>query len=1227
MVRIIDWAASHARMILASIILSLAVGVTSYFTLPKEGAPDIEFPGFFISVPYGGISAEDSEKLLVRPLEDKLSNLDGLEYIQSTAAEGYAGIFLQFEFGLDNAKTLADIRDKVSQAETEFPQGASESIISEFSFSDFPIVIVILSGNLPERTMQTIAEALKNEVEALPAVLEVGLTGQRSEMIEVIINPLQLEAYNVSASELIAIVTRNNQLIAAGEFSTDKGAFSVKIPSSFKSAQDIYLLPIKVNGDRIVTLGDLAEINMTFEDRAGIARHNGKSTVALQVIKRKGFNIIDSVDEVRQKVDDLQSQWPKELKNSLQVDYVQDVSSGVQSMVTQLESSVLTAVSLVMVVVLATLGIRSALLVGFAIPSSFLLCFTLLAILGIPISNMVMFGLILAVGMLVDSAIVVVELADRKISEGSRPMVAYVDAAKRMFWPIISSTATTLCAFLPMLFWPGIPGQFMGVLPVTLIFVLSASLLVALIFLPVVGGIVGRIGMRLRLISNFLMNFPWIFRLSLTLVLGIALFAAALVFLNPAFLFGDLLPIDTFASSVPGAILFVIVSLGLSVTTSSLRGYTVNKPSTRKHRRNLIVYLIKFIVGNPIMPVVAIATTALFVAGVFQLYSQNNLGVTFFVETEPERAMINVLARGNMSLDEKDKLVREIENDIIGIEGISSVFTTTGEGGINNQASGGPADTIGKLQLEFDLWEDRQKLDNFATDTRKIIEQIENKLNSTPGIKIDIQTEASGPEQGKPLSLRLSGNNWAELLEATSMVRKKFSETKALVFIDDTLPLPGIDWQIDIDVEKAGRFGTDVATVGAMIQLVTRGILLDTMRLPTSDQEVDIRVRFPEQYRVLSTLTNLRLRTPSGLVPLSNFVTIRPVKQLSEISRYNQERFINVNANIKPGLRNEDGRPITPTDRIEHLTDWLQNEAELPISVSWKWTGDQEEQAESQTFLMYAFIGALGLMFAVLLAQFNSFYNSVLVLFAVILSTTGVLIGMLVMQQPFSIIMTGTGIVSLAGIVVNNNIVLIDTYMEYAAYMPKIEAIIRTVEVRLRPVLLTSITTIAGLTPMMFGWSINIVDGGYTLDTPTSLWWKQLATAVVFGLGTATILTLIITPSFLAIRVWVNQGSYRFGRLVGATLMGRNSRLALDSKLYKTVANLRDVNVSWDQLQNVLLPVYPARQEYALQNNPTYNLPSKTENDIFEINPSIYTQTDNQQGIDDDTNYKDAGDQ
>ncbi|AXI47266.1 acriflavine resistance protein B [Sulfitobacter sp. SK012] len=1258
---IVDWAAGRARMVLAFILLSLVVGAYAYTTLPKEGEPDIEIPALFVSVPFPGISAADSETLLVKPMETELSDLDGLKKMSSTAAENYAGVALEFEFGWNKTKILADVRDAMGTAEAKFPEGAETYSINEINFSEFPIIIVNLTGPVPERTMARYARALQDDLEGLDAVLEAGIAGNRDEMLEVLIDPLKLEAYDVTAGELIDTVQNNNQLIAAGEIDSDNGSFAVKIPSSFDEPRDVYNLPVKTNGDRVVTLGDLAVINLTFEDRLGTARFNGDNTVALQVVKRKGFNLIDTSALVKRVVAEKSADWPEGLRAAVKVGTSNDQSRQVDSMVQQLLGSVFTAVALVMLVALAALGIRAALLVGFAIPTSFLLCFAFLALMGISISNIVMFGLILSVGMLVDGAIVVVEYADARQQQGVGPMQAYTDAAKRMFWPIISSTATTLCAFLPMLFWPGVPGEFMGMLPVTLIFVLSASLVVALIYLPVMGGVTGRLERWMADNMERIAALRW--------YLHLLLFPAAFAMVFPAMalmsppsatepgkLFGwmgaQFAQMDGFAlltSVIPTfAKVFGFVLIGAAALTLALGGFMLfllavfslltragrfgrwlaSKLFRREpdrinagYRRSFFGHVIAAITGNPVMPLAMVGFVFVFVGTVFIWFGNNSKGVEFFVESEPEQAIVYVLARGNLSLNEKDDLLQQAEAIVMEHPGVATAFAFAGEGGLDSNTGGAeaPKDLIGQIQLETIPWEDRALRPDLDGDL--VISELTEQLQDIPGIKIEILAQARGPASGKPVHLRLEGASFDDLVTSAALARAHFEDVPGLTLIEDTRPLPGIDWQIDVDVEKAGQYGADVAIVGAMVQLVTRGLLLDTMRVDSSDEEIDIRVRLPAQDRVLSTLDTLKVRTREGLVPLSNFISRTPVPKLAEISRVNQQRYLDVKADVAPGmmklvrverqdgadveitlatlrpagsdgdLRDVDGEPfkitdrtpaapdidliegfesgefrmspINPNERIAEITKWLETRP-LPDDISYEWTGDQEDQAESAAFLSSAFTAALGLMFIILLAQFNSFYNAALVLLAVVLSTTGVLIGMIVMDQTFSIIMTGTGIVALAGIVVNNNIILIDTYQEFSQYMPRIEAIIRTAQARIRPVLLTTITTMAGLAPMMFGLSINFADGGYTVDSPTALWWKQLATAVVFGLGIATVLTLMVTPSMLAIRVWATTYIRWIARLLAKMSMGRASRAARDWALQRDAKRMGTEEIIWD---------------------------------------------------------------
>lgn len=1208
MTGLIDWAASHARMVIAFIAVTLLAGAFAYTGLPKEGEPDIEIPALFISVPFPGISANDSETLLIEPMEREMSGLDGLKTMSATASEGFAGLVLEFEFGWDKNSTIADVRDRMSRAEGKFPSGFQSYSIDEINFSQFPIIIIAVSGDVPERTLLRAAQNLQSRIEGIDAVLEASIAGSRDEMLEVLIDPLRLEAYNVTAGELINVITRNNQLVAAGDVETNAGAFAVTVPATFTNPQDVYNLPIKVNGDSVVTLGDLADIRLTFEDRQGTARFNGDTTLAIQVVKRKGFNLIDTAATVRAAVEAERASWPPELQASVRTTPALDNSFQVEGMVAQLEGSVLTAVALVMIVVLGALGTRSAMLVGFAVPTSFLLCFILLGVMDVAVSNIVMFGLILSVGMLVDGAVVVTEYADKRLAEGDGPMQAYTSAAKRMFWPVVASTATTLCAFLPMLFWPGVAGEFMGMLPVTLIFVLSASLIVALIFLPVMGGVTGRIARIFARASETLRRLPIVIRVLLVFAALATLFVGAMQTLNPTYLFPGATPASGIFAFAPGFLIMMFAAMAASITLGAVAVRRAPSAIRAGHRRSPIGWVMKLIVGNPVMPIVTVVAVGAFVISVFGYFGENNRGVEFFVQTEPEQGLVFVRARGNLSLMEKDALVRQAELVALEQTGIEAVFAFAGRGGLNQNTAGAssPLDTIGQIQFELTNWQ--RRIDDPALRGSAIIEKLQTDLERIPGIKTEVLVQTGGPAGAKPVHLRLIGDNFDELGEAVETVLARFAQTPGLIDIEDTRPVPGIDWRINVNNAVAGRYGADVATVGGMVQLITRGILLDTMQVDTSDDEIEIRVRLPEGDRLLSTLDTLRVQTSSGLIPLSNFITREPVARRGQIDRVNEQRFLDVKADVRADLvklvtpageirdvvprastvssahaegtsQHQTARsieaeveqgalrivPVNANERIEVLTTWLQSAEHLPAGIAWEWTGEQQDQEESTEFLSMAFAGALALMFLILLAQFNSFYNASLVLLAVVMSTAGVLIGMLVMDQTFSIIMTGTGIVALAGIVVNNNIVLIDTYQQYEKIMPKLEAIIRTVEARIRPVLMTTSTTMAGLTPMMFGLSIDFFGGGYSIDSPTALWWKQLATAVVFGLGIATFLTLLFTPAMLALRVWIAAGAYRSVLGLGWVFAGKNSAARRDRVLEKQARKVRGAEIIWDE--------------------------------------------------------------
>ena len=486
--RLIDACFARSRTVLLTLVLVLVGGVKAYRDIPKEADPDVQIPIIYVAMTHEGISPEDAERLLVRPMEQQLRSIEGIKEMRAQAGEGQASVTLEFEAGVDIDQALADVRERVDLAKSDLPEDTDEPIVNEVNLALFPVLVVTLSGDLPERALLGLARDLQERIEGLTNVLDVEIAGDREELLEVVIDPLLVESYDLQLEELLSAVSRNNRLVAAGALDTGQGRFAVKVPGVFETPADVLNLPIKVVGDKVVRLGDVASVRRTFKDSVGFARVNGRPALALEVSKRIGANIIDTVAEVRALVEAERQHWP----GNLEVGFLQDKSDSIESMLTDLQNNVLSAIVLVMIVVVAALGLRSAALVGLAVPGSFLAGILVLAGLGLTVNIVVLFGLILAVGMLVDGAIVVTELADRKMAEGVDRKDAYRLAAKRMAWPITASTATTLAAFMPLLFWPGIVGEFMKFLPITLLATLSASLVMALIFVPNLGALIGK---------------------------------------------------------------------------------------------------------------------------------------------------------------------------------------------------------------------------------------------------------------------------------------------------------------------------------------------------------------------------------------------------------------------------------------------------------------------------------------------------------------------------------------------------------------------------------------------------------------------------------------------------------------------------------------------------------------------------------------------------------------
>ena len=1016
----INAALDHSRTMIMIFVLLVISGMTAYLDIPKEAEPDIDIPYIYVSMSHDGISPQDAERLLLRPMENQLKTLDGLKEMTSRAEEGHASVTMEFVAGFDSDKALDEVRDKVNLAKGELPEETEEPSIHPVTMAEQnPVILVSLSGELPERALIQLARQLRDRLEGLREVLKVDIAGDRDDQLEVIIDPLALQAYDLQYSDIYRFVTRNNRLVAAGTLDTGKGRFAIKVPAVFENIDDILDLPVKSQGDRILRIRDVAELRRSFKDPNSFSRLNGEGNITLEVKKRPGENIITTVQKVKQRVEEAHQLWPDHVK----VTYTADRSEEVHDMLKDLQNNVLSAVLLVVIVIIAILGLRTAGLVGLSIPGSFLSGLLILYLMGYTVNIVVLFALIMAVGMLVDGSIVVTEYADRVMNEGVPPRRAYAEAARRMAWPITASTATTLAAFAPLIFWPGIMGEFMKFLPITLIATLTASLFMALLFVPTLGGVFGKPRQMSERSRRRLLQMDE----------------------------GDIEQVDGFTG-----------------------------------------FYVRVLRGALRHPGKVTLAAILFGVLVFTAYGQSGLGVQFFPEVEPEGGNITVRGYGDLSIHEKDALMREVEQRLVGMPEIETLYTHSGG-----------REQVGYLRYNLIDWQQRRK-------ASEIIDEMKRRLADLAGIEIEVGKDESGIGGGKDLQIEISSKIPSLLADAAAKIRKALEKNPKFVDIDDSRPKPGIEWRMVVDRSNAARYGADASLVGSAVQLLTHGLRVGGFRPDDVDDELDIRIRFPREDRSLDQLDQLRIRSSQGQVPVTQFVRIEPRPKVDAIKRVNARRVFKVQANMAEGALLSLELP-----KLKEALPSLGLDPRVEIEIK----GENREQADSEAFLEKAFVVALFVMAIILVTQFNSFYQAFLILSAVLFSTVGVFLGLLLFQKPFGVVMSGIGVISLAGIIVNNNIVLIDTYNVLRSKgMEAFEAILRTGAQRLRPVLLTTVTTILGLLPMVLEINIDLFGRNIEFGGPSTQWWSQLATAVAGGLAFATVLTLIVTPCMLALK-------------------------------------------------------------------------------------------------------------
>ena len=1025
MTKIIDFALSRAKTTLMIALLILIAGSYARQEIPIAASPNIQLPFVSVSVFLDGASPSDGSRLVAKPLENRLKNVSGVKNISAASSLSFVRIFMEFEVGYDIDKALVDTKQAVEEVKFNLPQEAEDPQIREYSNANFPVMSLSVIGTSSLRQKVFFAKELKDRIEKIEEVLETEVIGSPDEVLEGIINKSKMEAYGVTLTDLYYSVANNNVIIPGGKQDTGLGSFMIEVPSVIENAEDVYSIPIKVTKDAVVTLSDVASIRRTFKDFNSYARVNGADAVAMEVMLKEGANAIDAANKIEIELEEFNKILPK----NLTVVKTNDDTVWANMMVSELNGNIISAVVLIMILVVASMGFRVSMLVGLSIPFCFLMTYLTLYLLGYEVNFLVMMGLLLGMGMLIDGSIVVTEYADRKISEGLSRLEGYRLASKRMFTPVLASVGTTIAAFIPLIFWPGYTGQFMRYLPITVSIVLASSLFYSLVLIPVLGSYFGQSSSSLKLGKD---------------------------------------------SDKTGEPLFD----KLSEYYGKLTKIFVKNP------------------GETIILTLAILFT------IVTTYSFYGKGTVYFAIVDPVKAELTIRGRGNFSALESKKIIETVEERLLQIDELESVFLRSGSPWWE---SGG--DKIGSGYVEVVPPSER---DISGLEIMQLVTEVTQDI---PGIIVEAVADLGGPSFDSPIELNISGDIEADVI-AASLIAEEFmrNEVKGLTGIFSSQPYPGVEWNVEVDKQKAAQLGVNVGDVGALVQMLTSGFKVGEFRPDDSKDEVEIRVRFPAEDRTITGINNLNVTTRNGLVPVSSFIQLSPKENRATVNRRNAQYVQEI------GASTIDESAVAA--KVAEMQKWIDAQNFSKQGVVMEFTGMQEETEEVNQFMVMAGITAIFIMLILLLTQFNSFYQSLLILSAVFMSFVGVLLGLLISNRPFSSTMTGISIVTLAGIVVNNNIVLIDTFNRLKFESPekdRFELVRETCQQRLRPILLTSATTIFGLLPLAMGLSLDLVGRDLSIGTRVVDWWQNLALSIVFGLGFSTFLTLIFTPAALAL--------------------------------------------------------------------------------------------------------------
>jgi len=1017
--KITDFSIKNPTTIIIFSILIFIMGLKTYIELPRESSPDITVPYIIITTPYIGVAPSDIETLITSKIEKKLKEISEIKELTSTSAESASMIVCEFNSGIDIDYALQKVRDKVDLAKPDIPVDAEESTITEINISEFPVFSFTLSGNYTILQLKEIADDLEDKLDTIPGVLDVNIFGGLTREISIEPDPEKLKHYGISLSDFIMAIQVENLNIPGGKLKVGTNQFLLRVPGEFKDVNEIKDIVVRNKRGNLIYIRDIANVIDGYEDRETISRINGKPSITVKLQKRSGENIIRIVNEAKEKIEKFQKTAPKGLVYTVTLDYSQDI----KVMVDDLENNMITALILVLAILFVALSFKTAVLVSTAIPFSLMLTFISLKAFDITLNMIVLFSLVLVLGRLVDDAIVVVENIYRHLQEGEDSLNAAIHGTKEVAWPVTTSTLATISAFVPMLFWPGIIGEFMGFLPKTVIIALFASLFVALT-------------------------------------------------INP-----------------------VLCSLFLNVKSS-------HKKENRKPSKFMEKYkqLLHFVIKHRYLTMVSVFGLLILTA---MIYGQLHMGVVFFPESDPKRITIKGTAPDGTRLEETDKITQVIEKHLATLDNIKYYVADVGSAGGGGMSSGSTASN--KFTISVEYTDRRLRKENTFVTTGKI----RKILKDVSGADIEIEKETEGPPKGAPISIEVSGSDFAILGQLSDEVERLIKNIPNLVDLKDNYSTGLPEIRIIIDREKARLFKINTQSIANTIRIAFNGGKAGVFR--ENDDEYDIVVKFPEKNRLsLIDIENLYINgDEDAQIPLSHVAKIETTGGFGSIRRVDENRTVTITANVQ-------GR--TSNAVLQDITKILDSKLKLPPEYTIRYTGEQEDQNEAASFLSWAFMIAFFLITMVLVAEFNSVTLPFIIMFSVILSLIGVLIGLIVTKQPFGIIMTGIGVISLAGVVVTNAIVLID-YIQHQRKLgvPKIDAVVKAGIVRFRPVFLTASATVLGLLPLVLGFNLDLRNMMIDVGAETVTFWRPMATAVVFGLTFATILTLLVVPTMYVI--------------------------------------------------------------------------------------------------------------